>query len=97
MFRPPAFHEYFNCAHLYDLPTVLSPGQDEDAEASRWQEDTKVTVQQTDDLINLAKKQKKINYFHSQQRIYQGDCSADRRHDGPDDGGGGGGLGARGE
>ena len=34
---------------------MLSPGQDEDAEASRWQEDTKVTVLQTDD--NLAKKQ----------------------------------------
>ena len=42
---------------------MLSPGQDEDAEASRWQEDTKVNVQQTDDLINLAKKQKKSIIF----------------------------------
>ena len=31
---------------------MLSPGQDEDAEASRWQEDTKVTVLQTDDTMD---------------------------------------------
>ena len=36
---------------------MLSPGQDEDAEASRWQEDTKVTALQKDHKINLAKKQ----------------------------------------
>ena len=103
---------------------MLSPGQDEDAEASRWQEDTKVTALQKDDKINLAKKQTisiicntfynqddtkstvlqtddPINpkkYFnHFQQRIHQGDRSADGRHYGPDDGGDRGGLGARGE
>jgi len=40
--------------YVQDLPTVLSPGQDEDAEASRWQEDTKVTVLQTDDTMDPA-------------------------------------------
>ena len=36
---------------VQDLPTVLSPGQ-EDAESSRWQEDTRVTVLQTDDTMD---------------------------------------------
>ena len=35
---------------VQDLPTVLSPGQ-EDVESSRWQEETKVTVLQTDDTM----------------------------------------------
>ena len=36
---------------VQDLPTVLSPGQ-EDVESSRWQEETKVTVLQTDDTMD---------------------------------------------
>ena len=36
---------------VQDLPTVLSPGQ-EDAESSRWEEDTRVTVLQTDDTMD---------------------------------------------
>ena len=36
---------------IQDLPTVLSPGQD-DAESSRWQEETRVTVLQTDDTMD---------------------------------------------
>ena len=38
---------------VQDLPTVLSPGQ-EDVESSRWQEETKVTVLQTDDTMEEA-------------------------------------------
>jgi len=37
--------------YVQDLPTVLSPGQD-DAESSRWQEETRVTVLQTDDTMD---------------------------------------------
>merc|ERR1719242_2284676 len=39
--------------YVQDLPTVLSPGQ-EDVESSRWQEETKVTVLQTDDTMEEA-------------------------------------------
>ena len=38
---------------VQDLPTVLSPGQ-EDVESSRWQEETKVTVLQTDDTMDAT-------------------------------------------
>ena len=38
---------------VQDFPTVLSPGQ-EDVESSRWQEETKVTVLQTDDTMEEA-------------------------------------------
>ena len=46
---------------------MLSPGQDEDAEASRWQEDTKVTVLQTDDKINLKNKIFQLFSFYNKE------------------------------
>ena len=41
----------FDRSNVQDLPTVLSPGQ-EDLESSRWQEETRVTVLQTDDTMD---------------------------------------------